>query len=67
MAKKKKAQVRNPWSQDELKKLKKIFRNRSTQQVADELGRTLKSVEGKATKLGLTKTKAYLKSLGRKS
>ena len=57
--------TRNPWSKEELKKLKQIFKNRSTRQVADELGRSQKSVQGKASKLGLKKNKSYLKKIGK--
>lgn len=63
MAKKK--PVRKPWSKQEVKKLKQIFKNRSTKDVADQLDRSVKSVQGKATKLGLTKSKSYLKILGK--
>ncbi len=54
------------WSKDDVKLLKKLFPNRRTQDVADQLGRTLKSVKQKASKMGLKKAKKYLKSLGRK-
>ena len=64
MAKRKKL-VRGSWSKDEVKLLKKLFPGRSTQKVADELGRSLKSVQMKTSKMGLKKTKKYLKSLGR--
>jgi len=53
------------WSKEDVKLLKKLFPNRKTQEVADQLGRTLKSVKMKASKLGLKKAKKYLKSLGR--
>jgi len=56
---------RKPWSKEDVKKLKQIFKNRTTRQVAKELGRSLKSVQGKATKLGLKKDKGYLKKIGR--
>ena len=65
MAKKKKL-VMALWSKDEVKLLKKLFPNRRTQEVADQLGRSLKSVRVKASKMGLKKSKNYLKSLGRK-
>jgi hypothetical protein len=64
MAKKKKL-VTGSWSKDEVKQLKKLFTNRSTKDVADQLGRSLRSVMGKAQKMGLKKSKKYLKSLGR--
>ena len=53
------------WSKDEVKLLKKMFRNTSTKEVAQELGRSAASVQSKATALGLKKTKKYLKSIGR--
>jgi len=65
MAKRKKAKGSAPWSSEEVKKLKKLFRNTSTSQVAAELERSVASVQSKAAKLGLTKTKKYLKSIGR--
>lgn len=64
MAKKAKS-PRTPWSKEDVKKLKQIFKNRTTRQVAEEMGRSLKSVQGKATKLGLKKDKRYLKKIGR--
>jgi hypothetical protein len=64
MAKKKKL-VTGLWSKDEVKQLKKLFPNRTTKEVADQLGRSLRSVMGKADKMGLKKSKKYLKSLGR--
>ncbi len=57
--------TRNPWSKEELKKLKQIFKNRSTKEVAKQLARSEKSVQGKATKLGLKKSKSYLKKIGK--
>ena len=64
MAKKVKS-PRKPWTKEDVKKLKQIFKNRTTRQVAEELGRSLKSVQGKATKLGLKKDKGHLKKIGR--
>jgi hypothetical protein len=64
MAKKKKL-VTGLWSKDEVKQLKKLYVNGRTQDVADQLGRSLRSVMGKADKMGLKKSKKYLKSLGR--
>ena len=55
------------WSRDEVKTLKQLFRNNSNGEVAVVLERTSKSVERKAAKLGLKKTKKYLKTLGRKA
>lgn len=64
MAKKRKS-VKGTWSNEEARLLKKLFPNRKTREVADELGRSCKSVEMKATKMGIKKSKKYLKSLGR--
>ena len=63
--KKRRRKVRNAWSKDEVRLLKKIFRNMSTAEAAEELGRSVGSVHGKASALGLRKTKKYLKSIGR--
>lgn len=65
MRKRKTTTKRNQWSDAEVKQLKRIFRNMSTAEVADELNRSVRSVQGKASILGLTKTKKYLKSIGR--
>lgn len=64
MAKKKKL-TKGLWSKDDVKLLKKLFPNRSTQEVADQLGRSLPSTRNKASKMELKKSKKYLKSLGR--
>jgi len=63
MAKKKR--VKGRWSNGELKLLRKVFPTAGTRQVANRLGRTVKSVEIKASKIGLKKSKKYLKSIGR--
>jgi len=54
-----------PWTKEEVRALRTFFRNNSNTFVAVKLDRTSKSVERKASKLGLTKTKKYLRSLGR--
>ena len=53
------------WTREEIRTLRSIFRNRSNTAVATVLDRTSKAVERKASKLGLTKTKKYLRSIGR--
>jgi hypothetical protein len=53
------------WTREEVRTLKQIFGNSPNATVAARLGRTPKAVERKAAKVGLTKTKRYLKSLGR--
>ncbi len=64
MAKKKKL-IEGFWSKDDVKLLKKLFANRATPEVADQLGRSLRSVMSKSQRMGLKKSKKYLKSLGR--
>ena len=56
---------RNVWSKEEVKELKKIYKNRSTKEAAKQLGRKETSVQAKASALGLKKNKTYLKSIGR--
>lgn len=53
------------WTREEIRTLKSVFRNRSNSEVAELLDRTPKAVERKASKLSLTKTKKYLRSIGR--
>ena len=53
------------WTREEIRTLRSIFRNQATVEVAQVLDRTTKAVERKASKLSLTKTKKYLRSLGR--
>ncbi|MEJ2648531.1 MAG: hypothetical protein P8016_09020 [Sedimentisphaerales bacterium] len=69
MAKKKtkkvKKAVRGTWSPDDLRLLKKQFPNKSTAEVAKELGRPTDAVKKKASRMGMRKSKRYLKSLGR--
>ena len=62
MAKKKKL-VTGVWSKDETKVLKKMFCNTSTKGLAKKLNRKSKSVEAKASQLGLKKTRKYLKKM----
>ena len=64
MAKRNKS-PKKPWTANEVKKLKQMFRNRSTPDVAKALERSVPSVKSKAFELGLTKTKKYLKSIGK--
>jgi hypothetical protein len=53
------------WTREDIRTLRQLFRNNSNVDVAVLLERTPKSVERKAAKLGLTKTKKYLRTLGR--
>ena len=63
MAKKK--PVKGLWSKSEVALLRKLFPNNSTAKVAARLGRSLDTVRKKASRIGLKKTKKYLRSLGR--
>ena len=62
MAKRKKL-VTGIFSKNEVKILKKMYSRTSTKEVAVKLGRKVKSVEAKASQLGLKKTRKYLKSM----
>ena len=53
------------WSKDKVKLLKQIFRSMNTAEVAKKLNRNVASVQNKASALGLTKTRKYLKSIGK--
>jgi hypothetical protein len=63
MAKKGKL-ITGVWSKDEIKVLKKMFCNTNTKELAIKLNRKSKSVEAKASRLGLKKTMKYLKKMG---
>lgn len=69
MAKKKKAKkrrlVRGAWSKSDINLLKKLFPNNPTAEIAARLGRPTDAVKKKASRMGLRKSKRYLKSLGR--
>lgn len=53
------------WAKSELSQLKKLFPNNPTAKVAAKLGRPTDAVKKKASRMGLRKTKKYMKSLGR--
>ena len=63
MAKKKIAKC--IWPKSEVTLLRKLFPNNPTAKVAARLKRSLDTVKKKASRMGLQKTKKYLKSLGR--
>jgi transcriptional regulator of aromatic amino acid metabolism len=63
MAKKK--LVKGLWSKSEVSLLKKLFPNNPTAKIAARLGRSSDTVKKKASRMGLKKSKKYLKSLGR--
>ena len=53
------------WSKGELNLLKKLFPNKPTAKISARLGRPNDAVKKKASRMGLRKSKRYLKSLGR--
>jgi len=63
MAKKKIVKVL--WSKSEVALLRKLFPNNPTAKIAARLGRSLDTVKKKASRMGLKKSKKYMKSLGR--
>jgi len=63
MAKKK--LLKGAWSKSEVSLLRKLFPNHPTAKVAARLKRPTDAVKKKASRMGLKKTKKYLKSLGR--
>ena len=68
MAKKKarKRVVKGLWAKSEVSLLKKLFTRNPTAQIAAKLGRPTDAVKKKASRMGLRKSKKYMKSLGRK-
>jgi hypothetical protein len=64
MAKKKKL-LKGLWSKRELNLLTKLFSNTPTARIAAKIGRPTDAVKKKASRMGLCKSKRYLKSLGR--
>jgi hypothetical protein len=68
MAKKKKAKkklIKGLWTKSELSLLKKLFPNNPTAEVASKLKRPTDAVKKKASRMGLCKSKKYMKTLGR--
>ncbi len=68
MAKKKKAKkklTKGLWSKSDISLLKKLFPSNATAKIAKKLGRPTDAVKKKASRMGLRKSKKYMKSLGR--
>ena len=57
--------VKGVWTKSDLQTLKKLFSNSATADVASKLGRPTEAVKKKASRMGLRKSKRYMKSLGR--
>ena len=53
------------WTQTEIDWLRSAYPDRPTVGLARELGRSTSSVESKAVRLGLKKTRGYLERMGR--
>jgi len=64
-AAKRKRLTKGAWTSDDIKLLKKLFGNNPTAMIAAELGRPMDAVKKKASRMGLRKSKRYMKSLGR--
>ena len=67
MAKKKarKKTVKGLWAKSQVSLLRKLFPNNPTAEIAGKLGRPTDAVKKKASRMGLRKSKRYMKSLGR--
>ena len=61
----KKTLTKGEWTKQDLALLKSLFGNTPTADVAAKLGRPTEAVKKKASRMGLKKTKKYMKSLGR--
>jgi hypothetical protein len=53
------------WNAAEVNQLKRLFPENPTAAVAKKLGRKIDTVKKKASRMGLKKSKRYLKKLGR--
>ena len=69
VAKKKKVVKRKAakglWTKAEVSLLRKLFPTNPTSKIAKQLRRKTDAVKKKASRMGLRKTKRYLKSIGR--
>ena len=63
-AKKKKA-AKGLWTKAEVSLLRKLFPTNPTSKIAKQLRRKTDAVKKKASRMGLRKSKRYLKSIGR--
>ncbi len=57
--------TRGLWPKSDLAVLKKLFPANPTAEIAAKLGRPTDAVKKKASRMGLRKSKKYLKTLGR--
>jgi hypothetical protein len=61
----KKRSPRGQWSKGDISMLKKLFPTTATSKIAKKVGRKTDAVKKKASRMGLKKSKAYLKRIGR--
>jgi hypothetical protein len=61
-----KSLTKGVWSKDDLRQLRRLFPTHSTAEVATQLSRPTEAVKKKASRMGLRKSRNYMKSLGRK-
>jgi len=52
-----------PWAKKDVSALKKSYSSTSNKEIASKLGRTEKAIEQEASRLGLKKSKTYMKKL----
>jgi hypothetical protein len=64
MAKKKKLD-KGLWTKADVNTLKRLFATHPTAEIAAKLGRPTEATKKKASRMGLRKSKKYMKSLGR--
>ena len=57
--------TKGAWTRDDVKELRRLFPSRPTADVAAKLGRPTEAVKKKASRMGLRKSRRYMKSLGR--
>ncbi len=62
---KRKKLIKGTWLRNDLDTLRRLFPNNPTAEVAAKLGRPTDAVKKKASRMGLRKSKKYMKSLGR--
>lgn len=61
----KRRKPRGQWSKRDVNLLAKLFASTPTAQIAKKLGRKTDAVKKKASRMGLKKSKRYLRSIGR--
>ena len=57
--------VKGLWPKGDINTLKRLFPDHATAEIAAKLGRPTEAVKKKASRMGLCKSKKYMKSLGR--